>query len=139
MGGAVIQDSFGGSEVLEVRDVKEPQTAPGEVRVRVSAAALNPVDWKLDASAEIARRFGVTVSAGSGGDFAGVVDEVGDGVTRDWDATPGRWNASRRRLLPGSSSCRLPRRSRSSRSAMRSGCRAPGTCTARWVITLGRF
>src|SRR6266851_2809433 len=81
MGRAVIQDSFGGSEVLEVRDVKEPQAGPGEVRVRVSAAALNPVDWKLAASAEIAQRFGVTLPAGFGSDFAGVVDEVGDGVT----------------------------------------------------------
>jgi NADPH:quinone reductase-like Zn-dependent oxidoreductase len=66
MGRAVIQDSFGGSDVLEVRDVKEPQTGPGEVRVRVSAAALNPVDWNLAASAQIARRFGVTLPAGFG-------------------------------------------------------------------------
>src|ERR1700730_14952642 len=119
MGRAVIQDSFGGSDVLEVRDVNEPQASAGDGRVCVSAAALNPVDWNLAASAEIARRFGVTLPAGFGGDFAGVVDEVGDGVTSDWDATPGRWNASRRRLLPGSSSRRLPRRSRSSRSVMR--------------------
>jgi hypothetical protein len=77
MGGAVIQDSFGGSEVLEVRDVKEPQTGPGEVRVRVSAAALNPVDWKLAASAEIAavRRHGVRDAVGlqSAGDVHGKV------------------------------------------------------------------
>jgi NADPH:quinone reductase-like Zn-dependent oxidoreductase len=74
-------ESFGGPEVLEVRYVAEPHAGPGEVRVRVSAAGLNPVDWKLAGSAEAAGRFGVTLPAGFGNDLAGVVDEVGDGVT----------------------------------------------------------
>jgi NADPH:quinone reductase-like Zn-dependent oxidoreductase len=81
MSRAVIQESFGGPEVLELRDVKEPHAGAGEVRVRVSAAGLNPVDWKVAGSAEAAGRFGVTLPAGFGNDFAGVVDEVGDGVT----------------------------------------------------------
>ncbi len=81
MSKAVIQESFGGPEVLEVRDVAEPHAGPGELRVRVSAAGLNPVDWKLGASAETAGRFGITLPTGFGSDFAGVVDEVGDGVT----------------------------------------------------------
>src|ERR1700678_30321 len=74
-------ESFGGPEVLEVRYVAEPHAGPGEVRVRVSAAGVNPVDWKLAGSAEAAGRFGVTLPAGFGNDLAGVVDEVGDGVT----------------------------------------------------------
>ena len=82
MSRAVIQEQFGGPEVLEVRDVAEPHAGPGEVRVRVSAAGLNPVDWKLAGSAEAAARFGGgTLPRGFGHDFAGVVDEVGDGVT----------------------------------------------------------
>jgi NADPH:quinone reductase-like Zn-dependent oxidoreductase len=81
MSRAVIQEQFGGPEVLELRDVAEPQAGPGEVRVRVSAAGLNPADWKLAGSAEAAGRFGVTLPTGFGNDFAGVVDEVGDGVT----------------------------------------------------------
>ena len=81
MSRAVIQEQFGGPEVLEVRDIAEPHAGPGEVRVRVSAAGLNPADWKLAGSAEAAGRFGVTLPAGFGNDFAGVVDEVGDGVT----------------------------------------------------------
>jgi NADPH:quinone reductase-like Zn-dependent oxidoreductase len=81
MSRAVIQESFGGPEVLEVHDVTEPHAGPGEVRVRVSAAGLNPVDWKIAASAEGAGRFGLTLPTGFGNDFAGVVDEVGDGVT----------------------------------------------------------
>jgi NADPH:quinone reductase-like Zn-dependent oxidoreductase len=51
------------------------------VRVRVSAAGLNPVDWKLAGSAEAAAQFGLTLPTGFGNDFAGVIDEVGDGVT----------------------------------------------------------
>jgi len=81
MSRAVIQESFGGPEVLEVREVAEPHAGPGEVRVRISAAGLNPVDWKVAASADGAARFGLTLPAGFGNDFAGEVDEVGDGVT----------------------------------------------------------
>ena len=81
MSRAVIQEQFGGPEVLQVRDVAEPHAGPGEVRVRVSAAGLNPVDWKVAGSAEGAERFGLTLPAGFGNDFAGVVDEVGEGVT----------------------------------------------------------
>jgi NADPH:quinone reductase-like Zn-dependent oxidoreductase len=81
MSRAVVQERFGGPEVLQVRDVAEPHAGAGEVRVRVSAAGLNPADWKLAGSAEAAGRFGVTLPTGFGSDFAGVVDEVGDGVT----------------------------------------------------------
>ena len=41
-------------EVLEVGAQPTPEPGPGEVRVRVSAAGLNPVDWKIAASAEAA-------------------------------------------------------------------------------------
>ncbi len=74
-------ESFGGPEVLNVREVAVPHPEPGRVRVRVTAASLNPVDWKVLANAQTAAAFGVTLPAGFGNDFAGVVDEVGDGVT----------------------------------------------------------
>jgi len=80
MSRAVVQESFGGPEVLEVREVAEPHAGPGEVRVRVSAAGLNPVDWILAGNADAAQQFGIKLPAGFGNDFAGVVDEVGDGV-----------------------------------------------------------
>jgi NADPH:quinone reductase-like Zn-dependent oxidoreductase len=81
MSRAVIQETFGGPEVLEVREVPEPHAGPGEVRVRVTAAGLNPVDWKVSASADAAGRFGIRLPAGFGNDFAGLIDEVGAGVT----------------------------------------------------------
>jgi NADPH:quinone reductase-like Zn-dependent oxidoreductase len=81
MSRAVIYETFGGPEVLQLRDVPEPQAGPGEVRVRVTAAGLNPMDWGLAARPEAAARFGITLPSGFGYDFAGVVDEVGSGAT----------------------------------------------------------
>ncbi|MEW2164045.1 NADP-dependent oxidoreductase [Streptomyces sp. NPDC007084] len=78
---AVRLDSFGGPEVLDLREVPAPQAGPGQLRVRVTAAGLNPMDWIMTADAETAARFGLSLPAGFGTDYAGVVDQVGDGVT----------------------------------------------------------
>ena len=76
---ALTYTEHGGPAVLHVTDIPEPHARPGQVRVRVAAAGLNPIDWKLfgglmggDAPT------GPTVP---GFDAAGVVDEVGEGVT----------------------------------------------------------
>lgn len=74
---AVRVERFGGPEVLELQEMPEPHAGPGEVRVRVTAAGLNPMDWKVIATPEAGARFGLTLPTGFGYDFAGVVDEVG--------------------------------------------------------------
>jgi NADPH:quinone reductase-like Zn-dependent oxidoreductase len=74
--------SFGGPDVLRVRQVESSAAGTGEVRVRVLAAGLNPVDWKIFAGGQAAVSYGVTLPSGNGNDFAGVVEEVGAGVTR---------------------------------------------------------
>ena len=81
MSRAVIYEAFGGPGVLELREVPEPHAGPGEVRVRVTAAGLNPMDWGIAARPEAAARFGITVPSGFGSDLAGVIDEAGDGAT----------------------------------------------------------
>ena len=81
MSRAVVVEAFGGPEALEVREVPEPHAGPGQLRVRVSAAGLNPVDWKLVGSPQASAAYGVTLPSGFGNDYAGVVDEVGAGVT----------------------------------------------------------
>jgi NADPH:quinone reductase-like Zn-dependent oxidoreductase len=81
-GRAVQFESFGGPEALSVRDVAVPQAGPGQLRVRVTAAGLNPMDWFMTSDAQTAARFGLSLPCGFGTDFAGVVDQVGDGVTR---------------------------------------------------------
>jgi NADPH:quinone reductase-like Zn-dependent oxidoreductase len=84
---AAINETFGGPEVLEVRDIAEPHARAGQLRVRVSAAGLNPMDWMFIADDDLGRRLRDARGAAQmlpsvfGHDFAGVVDEVGDGVT----------------------------------------------------------
>ncbi|MER8058029.1 MULTISPECIES: NADP-dependent oxidoreductase [unclassified Streptomyces] len=81
MSRAVRYRRFGGPEVLEVEEIPEPHAAPDEVRVRVTAAGLNPMDWQITTQPDMAARFGITLPAGFGSDFAGVVDEVGAEAT----------------------------------------------------------
>jgi len=78
---AIRLDSFGGPEVLDILEVPVPQAGPGQVRVRVTAAGLNPMDWFMTADADTAGRFGLSLPAGFGTDYAGVVDLLGEGVS----------------------------------------------------------
>ncbi|CAA9217560.1 MAG: hypothetical protein AVDCRST_MAG83-355 [uncultured Arthrobacter sp.] len=52
------------------------------MRVKVSAVALNPMDWKLSSLPDIAQMFGLVLPSGFGHDFAGTVDEVGEAVSQ---------------------------------------------------------
>ncbi|MFD0353281.1 NADP-dependent oxidoreductase [Streptomyces sp. NPDC127110] len=72
--------AFGGPEVLELLDVPTPVAGPGEVRVRVKAAGTQPTDCAVRTGWNPP---GVTITFPhvTGGDFAGVVDQVGEGVT----------------------------------------------------------
>ncbi|MBN9736781.1 MULTISPECIES: NADP-dependent oxidoreductase [unclassified Pseudonocardia] len=70
---------FGGPEVLQVVDVEEPHAGPGEVRVAVRAAGVNPHDWRVREGQFQAFR-PVELPSGLGLDASGVVDEIGDGV-----------------------------------------------------------
>lgn len=80
MSRAVIYETYGGPEVLEVREVPEPHAGPNEVRVRVRAVGLNPMDGAFSSQPEMAAQFGLSVPSGFGYDFAGVIDEVGSGA-----------------------------------------------------------
>ncbi|REJ04295.1 NADP-dependent oxidoreductase [Microbacterium bovistercoris] len=67
------------SEVISLIDVPVPAPGPGQVLIRVGAVGLNPVDVKIRAAAE---DFGVIeYSDRPGWDVAGVVTEVGAGVS----------------------------------------------------------
>ncbi len=77
---AVIQHRWGGPEVLQVEQVPRPEPLPTEVRVRVHAAGVNPVDWKTRAGGGMAALLGEPPVV-LGWDVSGVVDEVGFGVT----------------------------------------------------------
>jgi NADPH:quinone reductase-like Zn-dependent oxidoreductase len=77
---AVVFNEYGGPEVLLLGEVPEPHAGEGQVRVRVRATSVNPFDWKLRAG-YMAEFFPLEFPAIPGVDGAGVVDEVGDGVT----------------------------------------------------------
>jgi len=72
--------TYGDPDVLEWAEAPEPHAGPGEIRIAVRAASVNPIDWKV---------FSGMMSGGQplagpgylGYDAAGVVDEVGEGVT----------------------------------------------------------
>lgn len=85
MSKAVSYAQYGGPEVLEVIDVTEPHPGEGAVRVAVRAAGLNPFDYKVRRGGYIPNH---TVPSLQGAEFAGVIDEVGDGVT-DWSVGDG--------------------------------------------------
>lgn len=71
---------YGGPEEMSFGEHTLPDLAPGLVRVRVKAAAINPLDWKLRRGA-MKIVTGKKFPQGMGSDFAGVVQEVGSGVT----------------------------------------------------------
>jgi NADPH:quinone reductase-like Zn-dependent oxidoreductase len=72
---AVRFSQFGGPEVLEIVDLPDPHPGPGQIRIAVRAAGVNPSDWK--------KRKGLMDSElpqTLGYEAAGVVDELGEGV-----------------------------------------------------------
>jgi NADPH:quinone reductase-like Zn-dependent oxidoreductase len=74
---------FGGPEVLTLRTLSEvglPQPGPGQLRIRVRAAGINPLDAKVRRG-ELVGQFPSQFPITPGLDVAGVVDTVGDGVT----------------------------------------------------------
>ena len=71
---------YGGPEVLRLGEAPEPHAGPGQVRIVVRAASVNPADWK-SVSGAYAQGKPLERTGYPGYDAAGVVDEVGEGVT----------------------------------------------------------
>ncbi len=74
-----IQD-YGGPESLKLESVARPEPKAGEVLVRIKAAGVNPIDWKLRAG-YLKAFMPVTFPWIPGIDAAGIVESVGAGVT----------------------------------------------------------
>jgi NADPH:quinone reductase-like Zn-dependent oxidoreductase len=78
---AVRIHDFGGREVLKVEQVARPKPGTGEMLVRVYAAGVNPVDWKIRAGhARGMIKDGLPFTLGF--DVSGVVEEMGEGLTQ---------------------------------------------------------
>jgi len=73
--------NYGGPEVLHYEDVPRPQPQAGEVLVRIHAAGVNPIDWKVREGHMKdfwPHKFPIIL----GWDLSGVVEELGRGVSR---------------------------------------------------------
>jgi enoyl reductase len=80
MSRAVVFDTYGGPDVLHVIDVPVAEPGPGQLRVRVRAAGVQPFDGIFRSGA--ARQWmPASFPQRLGNEFAGVVEAVGDGVT----------------------------------------------------------
>jgi len=78
---AVRIHEYGGPEVLRYEDAPRPEPGPGEVLIRVHAASVNPVDWKVRAGyAKNMLKYKMPFIPGW--DVSGVVETVGSGVSR---------------------------------------------------------
>jgi NADPH:quinone reductase-like Zn-dependent oxidoreductase len=82
---AIVQNGNGGPEVLKYQTVPVREPAAGQVLIRVYAAAVNPIDWKMRNGMS---RGGAPRGAGGGPttaipgmDVAGVIEKVGGGVS----------------------------------------------------------
>lgn len=72
---AIILDKFGSSEHFKMIELPDPQAKAGEVRIRISCAAFNPVDYKMRIGT-----YGGNLPLVLGADCSGVVDQVGSDV-----------------------------------------------------------
>ena len=75
-------EEFGSRDYLHVVERERPWPGPGQILVRVMAAGLNAMDYKAYRDERAAARMGVTLPSGIGSDFAGFVEELGEGATR---------------------------------------------------------
>src|SRR5215471_20480964 len=72
---------YGGPEEMRLEDGQLPALRDDEILVRVKAASINPVDWKIRQGA-MKFMTGKKFPRGMGQDFSGVIERVGSGVKR---------------------------------------------------------
>jgi alcohol dehydrogenase len=73
--------NYGGSEVVKINNTTpKPSVSPGRLLIEVYAAGVNPVDWKIR-EGYMKQMAPLQFPATLGGDFSGVVTEVGEGVS----------------------------------------------------------
>lgn len=77
---AVRFKEYGGVDVLDVMQVDRPRPGAGDVLVRVKAAGINPGEAKIREGL-LHDRWPATFPSGQGSDLAGIVEEIGEGVT----------------------------------------------------------
>lgn len=77
---AIVYEQYGGSDVLRLAEVEEPHAGPGQVRLKIMSAGVNPADYKIRRG-WLRDMVPVSFPTIPGQEAAGIVDEVGEGVT----------------------------------------------------------
>ncbi len=75
---AVVIREYGSNDVVEIAEVDRPEPGVGEVLVKVHAAGVNPVDWKIRGG--LGQRMGMTLPIHLGGELVGTIEKLGAGV-----------------------------------------------------------
>lgn len=77
---AVVYNQFGSTEVLQMVEQAKPTIKSDQVLVKVKAFSINPMDWKIR-KGEMKLMSGSKFPKHTGTDLAGIVEEVGSGVS----------------------------------------------------------
>lgn len=80
---AVGVTEFGGPEALRVIELPGPQAGPGEMGIRVRAAAVSPTDTLIRSGARARQLQDIPPPYVPGTDVAGVLDQIGEGLATD--------------------------------------------------------
>lgn len=78
---AVQINKYGGPQVIEINEnAPKPSLAKNQILVEVQAASINPIDWKVRAG-YLKEMMPLSFPITLGGDFAGIVSKIGEGVS----------------------------------------------------------
>jgi NADPH:quinone reductase-like Zn-dependent oxidoreductase len=75
---AVVIHEYGSNDVVRIEEVDRPHAGPGQLLVRVAAAGVNPIDWKIRDGA--GKRLGLTLPIRMGGELVGTIVALGAGA-----------------------------------------------------------
>src|SRR2546429_6464921 len=86
---AIVYHSYGAADVLKLEDIQQPIPKDDQVLIKVRAAALNPLDWRMMKGVPLPFRVmmrmrspSIAQPVGIGRDVAGVVEAIGKDVTQ---------------------------------------------------------
>ncbi|MDO7928956.1 NADP-dependent oxidoreductase [Pseudomonas sp. KFB-139] len=78
---AVLIRAYGGADAAQVAEIEKPAPGQGQVLVRVRAAGVNGIDWKVR-EGHVRNAFPLSLPIVLGAEMAGVIDAVGPGASR---------------------------------------------------------
>jgi NADPH:quinone reductase-like Zn-dependent oxidoreductase len=78
---AVLIRAYGGAQVAQVSRIEQPTPEQGQVLVRVKAAGVNGIDWKIR-EGQVRNAFALPLPIVLGAEMAGVIEAVGPGASR---------------------------------------------------------